>query len=254
MAFQVYKTGGSGFGNKFLIKICVTCYKGNVHQRTAALFNSGAEHLGGIQIIIQHICFCFVDLLHFLKTAQRIQPLQYQTQYIDAVAGRSVEHRIVFSMGGVAEHGGSDLLSLANQIFTNDNNGQTCGSHILLCACIDDTEFGYIYRLAENAGRHICNQRYITGIGQGGEFGTVNGVVHTDVEVICIFVKFGSIQLRNVAEGLVFGRSDHVALTVTASFFVCFLCPCACNYKISLFVLGHQVQGNHCKLAGSTAL
>ena len=85
------------------------------------------------------------------------------------------------------------------------------------------------------------------------EFCTINGVVLTNIYIVCIRAdrKIGAI--RNIGECLILRRCDLVCLSVFLCLLPCFLCPLSCNDIICHSVL-HQVHGDHGKLLGSTAL
>ncbi|MPN34503.1 hypothetical protein SDC9_181997 [bioreactor metagenome] len=64
----------------------------NVHQRAAFRNDGAAEHLAGIEKIIQNFCFCFVDLLHGGKPADLFEILKDLAADVDCPAVRRVVH------------------------------------------------------------------------------------------------------------------------------------------------------------------
>ena len=69
-------------------------------------------------------------------------------------------YRTVLRMDCVVEHGGGDLLRIANQVLPDDHDGQARRPHIFLCARKEQAELRNVDRLGEDAGRDVCNQRH----------------------------------------------------------------------------------------------
>ena len=91
------------------------------------------------------------------------------------------------------------------------------------------------------------------GVGQLMELCSVNGIVLTDIDIVRFFRDIEIGAVRNVAEGLVFGRSDCYGITVFSGFLISLLGPLAGN-DIGCHMVAHEVHGNRRKLCPGAAL
>ena len=254
MTLQVYKACCGCFLNELGIQLIISGYEGNIHQRTVFLHNSSLEHLALVQEIVQDLCLLLVMLLHCLKAAHILNPLEYQAADIDTIARRCIIQRLCICLRLVLQHGGNKFRKvIADQILTDDHYNHTGRSNVLLYTEVNEAVIGYIYRLGQNVGRHICYQDLALGVGKLVESGSVDRIVMADIYIVCI-LRDGKIgAIRNVGEGLVLGRSYCICLAVLLCFLVCLLCPLTGDDVISHTVL-HQVHGNCCELLRCTAL
>ena len=205
--------------------------------------------------MIQNTRLFLIVFFHFLKAAHGVlDPIEYEHADIDCIAWRCIKHRTIVRMGLIVKHGGSDVHCMADQVLADNDNRQTGRSHVLLSACIQYAELAHIDRFTQNAGGNIRYQRDLSRLRQLCKFGTVDGVVHADVEIVRIFGKGRRIELRYIAEGLILRRSHNIRFTVAGRFFICLCSPLASNHKVGLAAFGHQIHGNHCKLGGCTTL
>ena len=94
----------------------------------------------------------FQNLLHFGETAHVEQPFVNEVRDINAVAGRCVVHRAVIGLTLPVEHYRSCGTRIAEKIFADNYNSESCGSHVLLSSGIEHTELCDIDRLAQYAG------------------------------------------------------------------------------------------------------
>ena len=161
-------------------------------------------------------------------------------------------------MGLEPQHGGGAGTDVfRDQVLADDDDGQACRTHVLLSASVENAEFFNRQRLGQRHGRDIRNQRNIAGIGDFGELGAVDGIVHADIEIICGGVEFRLIQLGDIGEGLVGGRCDDVDVLFTQQQF-CFgsglFRPLAGQDIVDLAGFGRKVKGNHRKLGRCAAL
>ena len=195
--FQVDKTGRFRFFHEFGVQLVAVGHKRNVHKRTVLRHNRAVEHFAVVQIIIQKFCLFYVAFLHSGKTAVFFQPFEYQFADVNGVAGGRVVKRIVVRLDLIVEHGRRDVTRFAKQIFADNADGKTCGGDILLCTTVNHTEFCNIQRLRQEAGGNIRNQRHVAGVGQFVINRAVNGVIHADIEIICVRRKGGFVKFRN---------------------------------------------------------
>ena len=154
----------------------------------------------------------------------------------------------------ISKHGwGSRKNILCDQILTDDHDNHTCRSDVLLNTAIDNTIFAYIHRLRQEAGGYICYQGLAFCVWKFFEFCAVNGVVLTDVYVVCIRADRQITAVRDIAEGFIFRRCDLVCFSVFLSFLISFLCPLSC-YDIICNLVFHKVHRDHGKLLGCSSL
>ena len=92
-------------------------------------------------------------------------------------------------MGLVVEHGGGEILSVADEVLADNHHRQAGGAHVLLGAGVQQAELADVDGLGQNAGRNISHQGNVPGFRKRVPLGAVNGVVQTDVEIIRILVK-----------------------------------------------------------------
>ena len=173
---------------------------------------------------------------------------------------RSVEHRDVLSLfccvSAIVNHCWQwvhvlTVSNLAEDVLANDYESNTSWTNVLLCTTVDKSVLLNVNWTAHDVGTHIGNKHYVVDFASVevlADFGTVNGVVGCDVEVICISRNVPS--LRNVAVSLVFRRSNDFYITEELSFLSSLLSPNASLQVSSLLV--EQVSRNGHKLSAST--
>ena len=157
-------------------------------------------------------------------------------------------------MGRVIEHCGGNIHSVTYKILTYYNNGNAGGGNIFLRTRIQNAEFCNINRFREYAAWNISHKRHIARIGQLVVFCAVNGVVHTNVNIIRLGVEIGAGGFRDIRKGLIRTWSHGSCLAVARRLFVSLVSPLTCYNIIRLAVFGHKVQRHHCKLGWSAAL
>ena len=110
-----------------------------------------------------------------------------------------------------------------------------------------------IDRFGEETGGDVCHQGFALGIRQFFVFGTVNGVVFADINIVGILIdrKIGAI--RNIAECLILTGCNGVCGSVKLCFLPCLLCPLSGDNIIADTVL-EQVQRYCSELLVSAAL
>ena len=143
---------------------------------------------------------------------------------------------------------------MPEQILADDNDGKTCGCHVLLRARIDNAEAGNVDRLGEDAGGHIGNERDITGIGDVIPLCSVDGVVEADVDIVRVGTEVVSRQARDIGVVLILGGGDDLDVAVLCSLLGCLLGELTGNNVVSLAGAGEQVICYRGKLCGGSAL
>ena len=188
MSLQIFQSGFFCFFHKFGIQIFVSCHKWNIHQRTVFFLHGSFEQLTFVQKIVQQFSFLFIFLFHRRKAAHLLQPLKHFSANIDSVCRRSVVERIRICMRFIFQHRRCAWKHIfCDQVFPDNHDHNTCRSDIFLYASIDHSIFCDIYRLREETGRNVCNQRLSFCIRQFFKFCSVNRIILTDVYIICIF-------------------------------------------------------------------
>ena len=148
MTCKIYKPCCSSLCNKFFVDgicfFCISffCQERNIHQRTAAFFNSSMVNITAVQIIIKQVCLCTVKLFHSLCATIFFNPGKDFTHYINSIARRSIEHGTFICMSFIIKHCRSSFhWSFRNQIIPNDYQSNTCRSKIFLRTCINNAKF-----------------------------------------------------------------------------------------------------------------
>ena len=197
MTLQIGHAGVDGFLNKLLIQLIVAGAEGDVHAGTGSLLCSTLVKIGRIQIVIQHAAAEIRILCHRFQTAHLLDPFGDQLHHVDGVRRRRVVHAVFVSHQLVIQQNRHVLAVVTHEILANDDNCHTCRAHVLLCAGINHTILGNVDRLGQNVGGHVSNNRNISCVRVIVPFGTEDGVVCADVEVICIRADVQLIRGRN---------------------------------------------------------
>jgi len=142
---------------------------------------------------------------------------------------------------------------VGNQIVTDNGDDHSGRSDVFLDTAVDDAVIGDINRFGEETGGDICHQGFALGIRQFFVFGSVNGVVFTDINIIGIRADRKIAAVRDVGKCFILRGGNFVCLSVFLCFCVCFLCPLAC-YDVICDTVFHQVHRDHGKLQRCTAL
>ena len=254
MALQVHEACFCSFGAELFVQICIGAGEGDVHGAAVAVLHRIREEVLTIQIVVQHLGLGFVDLLHVGKTADVVfQILEHQTGHIDAPAGGRVVHAVLAQQGGVVHHGGHIVGGMAQQVIADDGNGHTGGGHILLYAEVDAAILGHVHRLGEDHGAHVCHQRHTLHLRHLHELGAEDGVVLADVDVAGILIIVDGVHVRDVGEVFVLAGSNDVHLAELGGFLGGKVREVAGD-KVICLAGGHEIQRDHGKLLGGTAL
>ena len=212
------------------------------------------EKLAGIKEIVKDLCFLLVAFLHLFQTAHFLQPFENFTAYVDAICIRCIIKGTSVCMCLIGKHGRCSRKNIfCDQILADNGDYHTCRSDVLLNAAIDNTIFAYINRLGKETGGYICHKCFALCIWKLFELGSINGVVLTDINIVCIRADRQIAAIRNVRESLILGRSNLVCFSVFLCFLVCFLCPLT-GYNVVSHLIFHKVHWDHGKLLGSAAL
>ena len=151
-------------------------------------------------------------------------------------------------MSLIIQHRWNVTGNLTQCIILNNNECNTCRSQILLCTTINTDIFRNVNRTWENIRRHIGNH-WNRRIEVFLQFCTVNRVVSSDVEIICVCrdcVIFWDISICSFSRG-----SNFYNFTKPFSFFHCFLSPHT-SVQVSSFFF-QEVIRNHAELHTSTS-
>ena len=176
------------------------------------------------------------------------------TAYVDAICIRCIIKGTSICMCLIGKHGRCSRKNIfCDQILADNGDYHTCRSDVLLNAAIDNTIFAYINRLGKETGGYICHKCFALCIWKLFELGSINGVVLTDINIVCIRADRQIAAIRNVRESLILGRSNLVCFSVLLCFLVCFLCPLT-GYNVVSHLIFHKVHWDHGKLLGSAAL
>ena len=254
MALQVHEACFCSFGAELLVQICIGAGEGDIHGAAVAVLHRIREEALTVQIVVQHFGLGFVDLLHVGKTADVVfQILEHQTGHIDAPAGGRVVHAVLAQQGGVVHHGGHIVGSMAQQVVADDGNCHAGGSYILLHAEVDAAVLGHIHGLGEDHGAHVGYQRHTLHLRHLHELGAEDGVVLADVDIAGILIIVDGVHVRDVGEVLVLAGSNDVHLAELGGFLGGKVREVAGD-KVICFAGGHEIQRDHGKLLGGTAL
>ena len=147
----------------------------------------------------------------------------------------------------IVEHCGDRTAHLAQQVFLDDAEGDTCHAQVLLGTAINHAVFANVYGTGEDIATHVGNHRngavYVF-----EEFCTVDGVVACDVQVIGI--RWDGEVLGDVCEVLVGAGSHFHHFAEEFCFLLCLACPDA-GIEVGSLLL-EEVVGHHAKLQTCT--
>ena len=161
---------------------------------------------------------------------------------------RRVEHGTALDVRAVVDHRRQRAVNLAQDVFAYNDNGNTGRTYVLLGTTVNQTVFLDIDRTAHEIGRHISHQGY-RAVDVFLDFGTVNGVVGRDMEVVGIGrdgPAFGNMVVSSA-----FRRSNHFNFAEQLGFLHGFVSPNAC-IQISGFLV-EKVERNIAELGAGTA-
>ena len=228
--------------------------EGNVHEGAVFLDDGAFEHLAFIEIVVKDGRFGFVASLHLLEAAHLEEPLEDEACHVDAPAGRRVVHGAGTCHGLIVEHGRRDVSRVAEQVFADDADGETCGGDVLLSAAVEHAELRDVEGLGQEAGRDVSDERYIAGLGEVTDDVAVDGLVHADVEVVRIGTELGGVDFRDTGEVLVRAGCDDLDIAVAGRLCGRLLGPDAGDDVVRFAAAVHEVQGDGGELSGRTAL
>ena len=255
MALQVGEALLAGLGSELSVQLVVAGAEGDVHEGAGVLVSCQLEQLGAFQALIQHVGLLDVQLLDGSHAAHGLHPVAHQTQHVDGPAGRSVVHGVLLDHVLVAHDRGGEGHLVAGQLFLDDGDGQTCGSQVLLSACVDQAVLAHVNGTGHDVGGHVADQGNTGGsLGDVLPLGALDGVVGAVVQVGSVGVQGQLVLGGDIGPLAVLGGTGHVGLAVLLGFLVGCVCEVAGADIVSLAGLGHQVHGNHSELHGSAAL
>ena len=265
MTFDTYHAAFFGESHESVLQVLATFGHNPavVHYGTVFLaFHGAAEHGVAVDLFVKQSRFLGVDFVHLGHASDGVlNPFQsfVHHEYVDY--RRSVEHGDVLGLFGsvcaVVHHGGQGVHVLtvgdfAEDVLANDNESNAGRTYVLLSTTVDKTIFLNVDGTAHDVGAHVGHQHnvvYLVGCEVLADFGTVDGVVGCDVEIVGIGGNCPS--FGDVAVGLVLAAGNDNGLAEQFSFFGGFLSPNACLQIGGFFV---QEVGGHChKLSAGTA-
>ena len=254
MTFEVFESVCRRFRRELLVEIGVAGDERYVHHRTAFFLYGSDVVILTVEIIVEQFRLLFVHLFELFKSAYFKHPLVNESRDVNAPAGRSVVHRIVFRHRLPVEHRRAVGTSVAEQVFADDNDGKSGRSHILLRSGVDNAELRNVNGLRHYAGRHIRNERNIAGVGNVRILRSVDRVVEADVDVGRVFSEAVARGLRDIREviRLACCRLDDVA--VLLRFFVRLAGELSGDYVVGFAAYGQKVERNRRELRGRAAL
>ena len=255
MTLQVFQSSSLCFCNKLCIQILIASDKRHIHQRTVFLANRALEQLALVEVVVEDGSLFFVPLLDGFQSAHLLQPLEYLAANVNAICRRCIIQGLCVCLCLPFQHGRGvcNRCFFRNQVVPNNHDDNTSRANVLLNAAPDDTVLGNINRFAQEAGRNVCNQRLTLGVREGLELCTINGIVFTNINIICIWINRQIGAIRNVREGFIFGRCNLHCLSVLLCFLISFLCPLT-RYNVICNAIFHQVHRDCGELLRCTTL
>ena len=254
MALQVDKAGGGSLLNELGVQLLIARAEGHVHAGTGALLSVALEETGVVQSIIEHVGPLPLQLLHAFQTALLVDPVQGESQHVDAPAGRCIVHGVLVDHGLIVHHQRGVGQLVASQVLADDDHGEAGGGHVLLGSGIEDAILGHVYGHGQNVGGHVAHQRHIAGFGDIVPLGAVDGVVGAVVEVAGLRVQLDLLLAGDVAV-IPVGRGDsQVNLAVLLSLFISKVGEVSGDGIIRLSGLADEVEGDHGELSGRSGL
>src|SRR6266404_188617 len=105
---------------------------------------------GRIYRIIEQLGFCFIFLLHSSQPAFFLDPLANEAEDINAPRVWGVVERLILDVGSIIQHRVKSIGNTLQQIVADDYERNAAGSHVFLCAGIDESIFFYRDRVRKN--------------------------------------------------------------------------------------------------------
>ena len=254
MALDVLDARSLRLGDELGVQLGVARDERHVHERAELLLRRAAEQLGLIQVVVEDGSLLLVELLHGLKAAQALEPLEHLAAHVDAVARRGVGQAAGVGLRLVAHDGGREGQHiLADQVVAHDDDDHAGRANVLLHAAVDQAVLRHVHGLGEEHARHIGDQRDVAGFGQLGVTVAVNGLVLADVDVIGIGAEREAVDVGHVGEVLVLGTGDAAGVAVELGLLEGLLRPVARHDVVGNLVL-HEVHGDGRELLRGAAL
>ena len=209
----------------------------------------------GVEVVIQHGGTLLGALLHDLYAAHLLDPLENEAENVDAVRGGRVVHGALVGHGLPVEHDRVLFERIrAEQVLTDDDDGNARRAHVLLRAGVDHAVLGNVNRLGEDVRGHIRNERYACrGLGVVLVLGAVDGVVCADVEVVCVRTDVQLSLRRYAVEIALLGGEGNMDVAELDRFLVCVVGEVTGQRVVRLAGL-EQVHRDRCELGRSAAL
>ena len=95
-----------------------------------------------------------------MDAAPVLEPLKRQHADVYSKHWGGVEHRFFLDVGAVVEHGGNVPASMPKELIPYDDHGGSGRSHVLLSACVNESELFYVHFSTENVRGHIADHRH----------------------------------------------------------------------------------------------
>ena len=178
-----------------LIALCH--HEAYVHERTILDSCSTLEERVAVDLGVKKRCLLLVHLVHYLDTAELLEPLEGLVHHEDREYRRCVEHRSSVDVCAEVEHCRDVAAHLSEEVLLHDEECNACRAYVLLCTTIDHSILGHVYRTAHDVRRHVCDERNRR-VDVLVDLSTIDGVVCGDVEVVNICRDF--VTLWNIVE------------------------------------------------------
>jgi len=181
-----------GLSEEILVIKALRTKEGNIHTRAVLRDNRVGVVGRGVNVFIEKTSLLCIESLDGLDTTLLKDPLKDKTSDVDVIGSRSVVHGASISLSLVHHDGWATIKRLAlNEILTDDHDGETSRTVVLLGTGVDDTKLADIKLLAEEVRRHISNKRNVSRDLRGlVEFDTLDGLIITIVDVGSLRVEW----------------------------------------------------------------
>ena len=207
---------GEGHEGVLLVLVAGSHDEAVVHDGAVLLLGGADEHAVAVDLVVEQVGLLDVDFVHLGEAADFLDPLEGFVHHEDVDHRGGVEHGDVLvlfgGVGAVVDHGGEGVHvlavgDLAEDVFTDDDEGDTGGADVLLSATVDEAVLLDVDGTGHDVGAHIGHE-HDGAVHVVLDFGAVDGVVGGDVEVVG--VGGDGVALGDVGVGLVLAVGDDV--------------------------------------------
>ena len=243
-----------GAGEEGVVQGGIGQGEGDIHPGTRRRVHWVGVEGGAVDGLVEQFGLALVDDRHGVQATHVLEPFEDQARQVPGIGGRCVVHGLVIGVDLVVEHGRGAGDGLAEQVVSNDDDGQAGGADVLLGSGIDDSEAGDLDGAREDGGGHVRDQGLVADLRDIGELHTLDGLVGGVVDIVRVRTELELILGRGSAEAALLGVGRDVDRAVALGLFDGLLGPGAGVEVVRPCAAAQQVHRHHGELGRGPAL